>query len=277
MLNYHSLTPPEYFGPWNNHITGLQARALRELAELAPKATAGIAVSNFDATELRHAGCRHVEVIPVVNVRVPPLEPDPAEVEHLRSRSFGSGARWLSVGRLAPNKAHHETIAALFVARATRDRDATLTIVGSPTEPAYAAALRRYAASLGVGPAVEFVSGISDASLAATYRASDVLVLLSEHEGYGVPLVEAMGQGLPIVAYEEGAVTEVLGAAGILLATKGPRHVASAVSDLMDDRGERDRLADAGRARFVELGLDGAGKTLVGAVTSVAGGRPVTS
>jgi glycogen synthase len=84
-------------------------------------------------------------------------------------------------------------------------------VVGSPTEPAYADGLVRYAASLGLADAVDFVSGISDDELAAHYRFADVLVMLSEHEGFGVPLVEAMGHGLPVVAFDAGAVDEVLG------------------------------------------------------------------
>ena len=97
-------------------------------------------------------------------------------------------------------------MAALFVARRTVDPGAHLTVVGSPSEPAYAGALRRYVATLGLGDAVEFVTGIDDASLAAHYRASDVLVMLSDHEGFGVPLVEAMGHRLPVVAFDAGAV-----------------------------------------------------------------------
>ncbi len=265
VLNYHSLTPPEYFGPWNNAITRLQVGARAELAVLATRAVLGIAVSEFDATELRAAGCAQVEVVPVANVRVPPVEPDPAVVDAVRAEQPGPGARWLSVGRLAPNKAHHRTIAALFVARRS-GVPATLTVVGAPTVPAYARALRRYAAELGLADAVRFVSGIDEDRLAAHYRVADVLVMLSGHEGFGVPLVEAMGQGLPIVAYDAGAVREVTGDAALLLDATGPRRVASAVSGLLADRDERTRRAAAGRARFDVLDLGGAGKLLVEAV-----------
>ena len=274
VVNYHSITPPEYFGRWNDRITRLQVGALSELALLAPRAALGVAVSNFDAAELRAAGCTRVEVIPVANVRVPPVEPDPALVEEVRGAHPGPGARWLSVGRLAPNKAHHRTIAALFVTRATTDPAATLTLVGSPTEPSYAAALARYAAQLGLGHAVDFVSGIDEERLAAHYRAAHVLVMLSEHEGYGVPLVEAMGQGLPIVVADEGAVREVVGDAAVVLASTGPRHVATSVSRLLGDAPARARLAAAGRARFDELELADAGERLVAAVRAL--GSPVS-
>ena len=274
VVNYHSVTPPGFFGPWNNGITRGQVGALQELALLAPVVALGIADSAFVADELRRAGCPRTVVVPVAGVSDPPVEPSAAAVSRLVDRRTGAGPRWLSVGRLAPNKAHHHTIAALFVARAEGSPDASLTLVGSPTEPAYAAALHRYAASLGLAGAVEFVSGVSDDELAAHYRTADVLVMLSDHEGFGVPLVEAMGHGLPIVAYDAGAVSEVLGDAGVLLDRKEPRHVASVVSDLLSDRSEVDRLIQLGRGRFAALDLGRAGERLFEAVRSVGGPAP---
>jgi glycosyltransferase involved in cell wall biosynthesis len=272
VVNYHSITPPAFFGPWNNGITRLQVGAQLELSHLAPRAALGIAVSRFDEAELRDAGCPNTTVIPVANVSVPPVEPDPDVVGRLSAPGPGRerGHRWLSVGRLAPNKCHHLTIAALFVARNSTDPDARLTLVGSPSEPVYAAALRGYAASLGLTDSVEFVTGIPKAVLAAYYRAADVLVMLSEHEGFGVPLVEAMGQGLPIVAFDTGAVSEVLGGCGVLLEHKGPRQVAAAVSELLADQEEQKRLVTAGKTRFGSMGLEHAGDRLVAAVRGVS-------
>jgi glycosyltransferase involved in cell wall biosynthesis len=271
VLNYHSITPPRFFARWSNGIARLQQDALAELAELAPRATLGIAVSSFDAGELRAAGCPETRVVPVANVGVVPETPDPAERALLTDRA-GRGPWWLSVGRLAPNKAHQDTVAALFVARATSSPGAHLTIVGAPTEPNYAAALRRYAADLGLAGAVEFVTGLTAGQLAARYVTADVLVMLSEHEGFGVPLVEAMSQGLPVVAYDAGAVREVVGDGGVVLGSKGPRRVAGEVDGLLHDRSRRESLVAAGSARPGALGLDRAGTDLVTAVREVAAG-----
>jgi glycosyltransferase involved in cell wall biosynthesis len=266
VLNHHSITPPECFASWNNAIARLQTGALQRLEVMAPRAALGIADSEFNAAELRSAGCRNVTVVPVAGISVPPLDPGPELTERIRARQRGPGPHWLSVGRWAPNKAHHDTLAALFVARATTEPGATLTLVGSATEPAYAGALRRYAAALGLCEAVEFAEGISDAELAAHYRCADVLVMLSDHEGFGVPLVEAMGQGTPIVAFDAGAVGEVVDGCGVLLEEKHPRAVAEAVTNLLSDGPRRDRLVVAGRQRFDGLGLDRAANRLVEAL-----------
>ena len=271
VLNYHSVTPPAFFGAWNNGIARLQVGALLELDQLAPRAALGIAVSRFDEVELQAAGCRSTVVIPVANVAVPPVDPDPVALERLSARGPDRGHRWLSVGRLAPNKAHHQTIAALFVARATTDPDAHLVVVGPPSEPAYARALRRYVAMLGLDGAVAFVTGLSPAELASYYRWADVLVMLSDHEGFGVPLVEAMGQGLPVVAHDTGAVAEVLDGSGVLVGRKDPRRVAGEVARLLADEGEKERLVAAGQARFAALGLGRSGDLLVEALRSVSG------
>ncbi len=263
-VNYHSVTPPEAFRSWNNGIALLQAGCLVELEDLAPKAALGVADSGFDETELRAAGCKTTTVVPVLSVNRQLPDPDPALLERLRRVS--GGPCWLSVGRLAPNKCHHEAIAALFAARATDQPEARLIIVGAPSEPNYAAALHRYADELGLGDAVRFFTGLSDAELAACYRTADVLVLLSNHEGFGVPLVEAMRLGVPVVARGGGAVPETLGDAGVLLTSTRPRMVAGAVRELQTDGGRRAELVAAGHAQVERLGLATAGDRLVAAL-----------
>jgi glycosyltransferase involved in cell wall biosynthesis len=255
VLNYHSITPADFFRPWNNDITRGQVEAHEELRFLAPRATLGIAVSRFDADELARVDCPRTEVVPVANVPVPATEPDPAALERVRARR-GHGPLWLSVGRLAPNKAHERVIVALLAARASAQPGARLVVVGAPTERHYAKALARFVAGLGLADAVDFVSGLSDAELAAHYRGADVFVMLSEHEGFGVPLLEAMSQGVPVVAHRVGAVAETVADAAVLVDDTGPRTVANVVAGLLADGPRQERLTEAGHRRVADFGLE---------------------
>ena len=150
------------------------------------------------------------------------------------------GARWLAVGRVSPNKALENTVAALAVARAHQDPDATLLVVGKPATESYAAALRRFVIDLGVSDAVRFTGHASDATVASAYAQADVLVVTSEHEGFCVPVVEAMAAHIPVVAFDQGAVPEVLGGAGLLVSDKDPYALAGAID------ARAGRRADAG-------------------------------
>jgi glycosyltransferase involved in cell wall biosynthesis len=187
-----------------------------------------------------------------------------------------TGAVWLAVGRVAPNKALEHIIAALAAARDSGDQSATLRIVGKPATDAYERALRRYVADLGLEDAVTFTGYATDAAVAAAYTTADVLVVTSEHEGFGVPVVEAMAAGLPVVAYDQGAVPEVLGDAGVLVASRDPYALADAIGGLLADPTRRTALAEAGRRRFVELDLPNAADRFVDLLLKVqetAGGR----
>ena len=94
---------------------------------------------------------------------------------------------------------------------------------------------------------------MSDASLAAHFEAADVYLSLSAHEGFGVPLVEAMAAGVPVVARGAGAVAETVGDAALVLAAADPSYVAAALHRACTDellRADADRRGppSSGRA-----------------------------
>lgn len=256
VVEYHNLTPPEHFVPWDTGLVRHQLRAREELGSLAERSALGIAMSDVSRRDLAAAGFEATEVVPPIARVITDAKASAA----LPARSpRRAGARWLSVGRLAPNKAVEDAVAALLTYRMLYDREASLLVVGRPSLPSYAEALRCFVAELGLADAVRFAGNLDDEHLDAAYAEADVLVVASEHEGYCLPIVEAMGRGLPVVAYREGAVPEVLGDAGILLDTKEPLALAEAVWGLQTDGQRRDRLVAAGRARLPELGLAEAG------------------
>ena len=167
--------------------------------------------------------------------------------------SARGGAVWLFVGRVVANKGFHDLLAAFAVFRGLVGEGARLVLVGSGGGGSYGGAVRVLGDALGLGGSVVWAGSVTASVLGGWYRAADVLVCLSDHEGFGVPLVEAMGAGLPVVAFDAGAVGETLGGAGVLLGDKSPAAVAAAVRRVLGDGALRRGLVAAGRRRAAEL------------------------
>lgn len=239
ILNYHNLTPAEMFDVWEPHIGAELDVGRRQLDRLARKARFGIAVSRYNAAELEAAGLSDVMVAPVLFDQ-PPLRT-------VTAADIGDPPTVLFVGRLAPNKCQQDLISAMAVLR-ERLHDARLVLVGTPASHRYADALRQHADAVCPG-AVDFAGSVSDEQLARAYADADVFVCLSEHEGFCVPVVEAMAAGAPVVAYAAAVLPETVGDAGILLDDKSPATVAAAVERVLTDRRLRMWLAERGRER----------------------------
>jgi glycosyltransferase involved in cell wall biosynthesis len=249
LVDYHNVTPPELFARWAPDIEhGLQWGG-EQLEKLALRTGTAFAHSSFSRADL--LGFRRTEVVPVL-VDVEAAEPDETALARLRE----DGPSWLFVGRIAPHKAQHDLVRALAVYRSLYDRRARLLLVGSSASEAYTGMLLRLADDLGIGGAVCVTGPVSAPVLAAHYRAADVFVCLSDHEGFCVPLLEAMHHDLPVVAYAAAAVPETAGDAALLLSSKEPAVVAAAVHRVTADADVRDALVAAGRRRREDFALD---------------------
>jgi glycosyltransferase involved in cell wall biosynthesis len=276
VVNYHNVTPPELMAPWDNHLALGQLRAQGDLRLLAPRAALAVADSAYNEAHLATAGFAATAVISpsaALDATTPTTsagssaDTGTAAVPDAPSRR---GAHWLAVGRVSPNKALEATVAALAVARAHGDPDALLQLVGKPATDSYVAALQRYVADLGLADAVQFSGHASDATVEAAYADADVLVVTSEHEGFCVPVVEAMAAGVPVVAFDQGAVPEVLGGAGVLVSDKDPYALAAAIAGLLRDGPRRHDLIAAGRQRLAELDLHAAADRFVDLLVPLA-------
>jgi glycosyltransferase involved in cell wall biosynthesis len=264
-VNYHNVTPPEFYAAWNNPMARHQLRATQELALLAPRTALAIAVSAFNEAELQRAGYARTAV-------VPPAAMAPTESAATREQGVPTGrpgTRWLCVGRVAPNKGIELALMALLVARAHHDPAATLRVVGRPVVPAYTRALLRFARELGVRDAVAFTGHLDDADLVTAMAESDALVMASGHEGFGVPVLEAMAIGLPVVANRAGALPEIIGDGGLLVDATDPYALAGAVARVVTDADLRAELALTGAQRVEALDLPSAGDRTIDLVTSL--------
>ncbi len=242
-LLYHGVTPPELIRPYRPAFAALLDEGRAALRRLAPRFAVRWADSRFGADELAALAGVDAAVLPFcLDARRFAGAPSPSTPAGAR------GVRWLTVGRIAPNKGLLALVAA-FAAYVRVDPDAHLTLVGAyePTDPYYWA-VRSAIDAEGVFGRVQLTGAVDDVTLVHQYEQSDVYVCLSEHEGFCVPLVEAMRFDVPIVALARAAVPETLGAAGIVVAESSPPTVAAAVASL-GDRALREAVLSGQRTR----------------------------
>ncbi len=253
---------------------GTNSRAQGELRALARRAALGLAVSAFNETELRDAGFARTAVVRHPHRLRRPCPPSTAgsAVEPLSHRSR-RGTRWVSVGRLAPNKAIEDLLAALVVARQHVDPQTSLHVVGRSVVPAYTRALLRHVDEMGLRHAVTLAGAMTDEDLRTTLAGADAMVVASRHEGFGVPVLEAMSLGVPVVANDAAALPEVVGNGGILVDAGDPYAVAEAVQRVRSDERLRATLAAAASQRLAALDLPSAADRAVDLLVGLSATR----
>jgi glycosyltransferase involved in cell wall biosynthesis len=167
----------------------------------------------------------------------------------------------LFVGRLSPNKSQHDLLFLLALYQRHIDPDVRLMLAGGGGSIGYIARLTDAIRALGLttnGPGgrreegdvdVFFSGPIDEAELATFYRQAQLFLCLSEHEGFCVPLVEAMSFGVPVIAHRAAAVPETCGDAVLLVDKKDPAAVLSAMRAALGGGDLPERLRQRGLAR----------------------------
>jgi glycosyltransferase involved in cell wall biosynthesis len=153
----------------------------------------------------------------------------------------------LSVGERRPHKNLDGLLQAFDLFRKEMKVDTWLVIAGQP----YAdyRLPEQTALSLGLDACVRFIDHIPDSDLPLLYQAADCLVLLSYYEGFGLPVLEAMASGTPVVVSDRTSLPEVAGQAGLLVPADDPLKAAQAIASLVRGGDERVRCIEAGLER----------------------------
>ena len=246
VARYHNITPPELLLPFLPHLARQCHQGRQELAAFAGRALLGLGVSEFNRRELERAGYARTGVVPIpLDLAAFAAGPASPVVRAL----YGDGrTNVLFVGRIIPNKKIEDLLRVFAFYQRNLDPGSRLLLVGDHWgyEP-YLLFLEAMARELGAQEVV-FTGQVEEDELRAFYSVASVYASLSEHEGFCVPLLEAMAFGVPVVAYEAGAVGETLGGAGILLRDKQPDAVAALLRRVILDPALREGvLAGQGR------------------------------
>ena len=264
ILVYHNITPPEFFAP-DSPFRHYSAKGLEQLHRFRASIHSAIADSELNADDLRAAGYRNVEVIPLL-VDVQALWNKPWNHELVRRESEVFTV--LFVGRIAPNKCQHELVTVATWLRRVLRRPFQVVCVGSydETDPYFQRILAEVAAA-GLSDRFHFTGKVSEADLYGWYRAAAAFLCLSEHEGFGVPLIEAMTFDLPVIACRTSNIESTLGGAGLLVTEKNLGAIAGLLCVLADDRALRRVVVSGQRARLKEFNAYDLARRLSGYLT----------
>lgn len=246
VLVYHNITPHTYFSGVNSVFEELTLAGRQQLPRLSTITMAGWGDSAFNCQELSEYGWKQVGVLPIVfDPTRYSVTPDRRTLKRLHG-----GFNLLFVGRVVPNKKFEDLILTFYYLKKFVRSDARLILVGSwdGMEP-YLEFLQALVARLKILD-VFFLGHVSSQVLMACYKSASVYLSMSEHEGFGVPLVESMYFGIPVVAYKAAAVPETLGKSGVLITTKDHRRVAELIGIIGEDQPLKDRIVAAQRERL---------------------------
>jgi L-malate glycosyltransferase len=269
VLQYHNITPAHFFAPYDPGLFRLAALGRRELQSLAGHVDLALGDSDFNRQELADMGFAPTGVMPIaVDLERITAAPRRPALEKI----LGDGLmNILFVGRIVPNKRIEDHIRLAEMYKRYVDSYYRFIFVGRyDGVPRYYAQVRALIAEFKMLPdRFWFTGAVPDDDLAAFYRWADAYVSLSEHEGFCVPLVEAMAADVPVLAYSAGAVPETLGGAGVLFEPKDLEVAAEMLGTLVYDRQVRARVLEGQRRRLRDFSPARIEASLMGALQQV--------
>jgi glycosyltransferase involved in cell wall biosynthesis len=254
VLQYHNVTPAAFFAAYDPALFRLATLGRAELESLAGHTDLALGDSEFNRRELEALGFAPTGVFPIAvdTARVTRRAERPALDEILDDGLVN----FLFVGRIAPNKKIEDHIKLAEVYKRYVDAYYRFVFVGRyDVVPRYYATIRALMAEYRLlDDRFIFTGPVPDEELAVYYRHAAVYLSLSEHEGFCVPLVEAMAADVPVLAYAAAAVPDTLGGAGVQFAPKDLELAAELLGALAFDDGLRASVVAGQRRRLAEFG-----------------------
>lgn len=254
IMIYHNITPPEFFAPYSPAAERLTKFGYEGIEFLRDKVELCLADSSYNKRELVRMGydCP-IKVRPIL-IKFDDYKQAPDKTV-LKKCSDGR-TNLIFVGRIAPNKKQENIIRAFYWYKRINP-DSRLILVGSYMGMEnYFERLVKYAKALGLEDDVIFTGHIKFSEILAYYRSAHAFVCMSEHEGFCVPLAEAMFFDVPIIAYDTSALSDTLGGSGVLLDDNDPVFTARVIDRVVSDKALRSHIIEGQRKRLEDFSYE---------------------
>lgn len=248
VLIYHNITPPYFFSGYNATTQKDCAEGLIQVKDLADKVEYCIADSEYNKQDLINMGFKcKIYVIPIL-IKYEDYRNKP-NAKIINKYNDGK-PNILFTGRIAPNKKQEDIISSFYYYKKFINKEARLFLVGSfHGMEKYKTRLEKYIMCLNLED-VYITGHVKFDEILAYYNIADIFVSMSEHEGFCVPLVEAMYFSIPIIAYDSSAVGETLGDSSFILDNKDPKVVAESIDIILKNKNLKDIIINNQRIRL---------------------------
>lgn len=234
---YHNITPPEFFKD-NPYLYEMCKNGIELLPSLASKFEGSIGDSKLNTEQLEEHNFKNIHTIPLL-----------VDVEKVRSFSFNhplfdtlsDDFNIIFVGRIAKNKCQHDLIKIADIYRYIHP-DFKMYIIGSTTDEAYQNELTELITQNHLQKNVILTGKISNEDLYAYYKSANIFLCMSEHEGFGMPLIEAMLFNIPVLAYDSSNIANTLNKGGVLFEKKAHKQIAATIEVIRNNPQLKDEL-----------------------------------
>lgn len=239
ILVYHNITPTEFFIKYDPYMGYLCSKGRDELRSLVNYFNLALGVSEYNRCEVKKLGFKKTETLPII-VDISKYANYDSNLAYNLSKD--NTINFLFVGRIAPNKRQEDVIKTFYYYNKYINCNSRLYLVGSKQVKKYVFKLEDMIMRHNLSDKVIITGHVTDEELASFYKFSHIFLSMSEHEGFCVPLIEAMSFGLPVIAFASTAIPYTLENAGILLHRKDYARIAELINIIIIDPTLQDKI-----------------------------------
>ena len=269
MMIYHNITPAEFFLDSHRTLTRECYKGRLEINMFVDRVDLALGDSDFNRRELAAVGYKNTGVLPILmNFKKFDGPGDPV----VRALYEKKKTTILYVGRAIPNKKFEDVMKVFYFYKKHFNPEARLILAGDYRgQDRYLAGLQALIAELRVTN-VHLTGHVEFPELLAYYRMADYYLSLSEHEGFGVPLLEAFHLGIPVLAFAAGAVEETMNGGGLVLRQKDFLRTAGLIDEIERRPELRTKLIEGQKKALKPYLRENVSRVLLAQVAKVAEG-----